>query len=84
MTGANYEFKIDADSGYRSVMMGRCSDTQYAQVCAVLHGKEPLAKPWVDLTEDEIEVLDRAMCGDREFALAFARAVQTELRNKNK
>lgn len=81
MTGANYEFKIDADSGYRSVMMGRCSDTQYAQVCAVLHGKE---KPWVGLTSDEISEINQHCLKADEPIYSAVRIAEAKLRERNK
>jgi hypothetical protein len=38
---------------------------------------------WVGLTDEEIEVVDQGMCGEREFAIMFALTIEAELKAKN-
>lgn len=43
--------------------------------CIPLYTTPPQRKP---LTDEEIEIIDRAICGDREFCRAFVRAIEAE------
>jgi hypothetical protein len=51
----------------------------------------PLAAPapeerssaWVGLTDEEIDVIDQGMCGEREFAILFALTIEAGLKAKN-
>jgi hypothetical protein len=38
---------------------------------------------WVGLTDEEIDVIDQGMCGEREFAILFALTIEAELKAKN-
>jgi hypothetical protein len=51
--------------------------------------KELLATPpeaqqeWIGLTEEEVDLIDFGMCGEREFAFSFAKEVEARLKEKN-
>jgi hypothetical protein len=40
-------------------------------------------RQWVELTDEEIEIIDDSMCGEREFAVLFARFIEAKLKEKN-
>jgi hypothetical protein len=44
---------------------------------------EERSSAWVGLTDEEIDVIDQGMCGEREFAILFALTIEDELKAKN-
>jgi hypothetical protein len=43
----------------------------------------PPQRTWVGLTDEEIDLIDGGMCGEREFHREFARAIEAKLKEKN-
>jgi hypothetical protein len=44
---------------------------------------EPTKQEWVGLIEEEVDLIDFGMCGEREFAFSFAKEVEAKLKEKN-
>ena len=48
-----------------------------------VHGVVAPQRTWVGLSEEEIDLINGGMCGEREFYQEFFRAIEAKLKEKN-